>query len=168
MFIDETWVKTNMAPLRGWAPRGERLVAKVPHAKWRTMTFLAALRHDRIDAPWVLDGPIDGESFQTYVEEVLVPTLRPGDIVIMDNLGSHKGKDVRAAIRAAEAKRLFLPKYSPDLNPIEQVFAKLKHLMRRSAPRTVDTLWPAVGQALNAFTPQECASYFKNSGYEPT
>ena len=116
-----------MAPLRGWAPCGERLIAKVPHGRWKTMTFLAALRHDRIDAPWVLDGPINGESFRTYVEKVLVPTLRPGDIVIMDNLGSHKGKAVRPLIRAAGAKLFFLPNYSPDLNPIEQVFAKLKH-----------------------------------------
>ena len=113
VFIDETWTKTNMAPLRGWAPRGQRLQAKVPHGRWKTMTFLAALRHDRIDAPWLLEGPIDGESFRTYVEKVLVPTLRHGDIVIMDNLGSHKAKAVRALIRAAGAKLFFLPKYSP-------------------------------------------------------
>ena len=114
-----------MAPLRGWAPRGRRLTAKVPHGRWKTMTFLAALRHDRIDAPWFIEGPIDGESFRTYVEKVLLPTLRPGDIVVMDNLGSHKGKVVRQLIRSASAKLFFLPKYSPDLNPIEQVFAKL-------------------------------------------
>jgi transposase len=134
VFIDETWTKTNMAPLRGWAPLGMRLPAKVPHGHWKTTTFLAALRHDRIEAPWLLDGPIDGQSFQTYVEKVLVPTLRPGDVVIMDNLGSHKGKAVRRLIRAADAKLIFLPKYSPDLNPIEQVFAKLKHLLRKAAP----------------------------------
>ena len=119
MFIDETWTKTNMAPLRGWAPRGQRIKAKVPHGRWQTMTFLAALRHDRITAPWLIDGPINGEAFQLYVEKVLVPTLRPGDIVILDNLGSHKGKAVRRAIRAAGARLFFLPKYSPDLNPID-------------------------------------------------
>src|SRR6476646_4971862 len=133
VFIDETWTRTNMAPLRGWAPRGHRLNAKVPHGRWKTMTFLAALRHDRIDAPWFIEGPIDGESFRIYVENVLVPTLRPGEIVIIDNLGSHKGKAVRQLIRAAGAKLFFLPKYSPDLNPIEQVFAKLKHLLRKCA-----------------------------------
>jgi transposase len=120
VFIDETWTKTNMEPLRGWAPRGERLVAKVPHGHWKTMTFVASLRHDRIEAPWLLDGPINGEGFRTYVEKVLAPTLKPGDLVIIDNLGSHKGRAVRQAIRSAGAKLFFLPKYSPDLNPIEQ------------------------------------------------
>ena len=134
-------------------------------ATGRPTTFLAALRHDRIDAPWVLDGPIDGESFRTYVEKVLLPTLKPGDIVIMDNLGSHKGKAVRALIRSAGAKLFFLPKYSPDLNPIEQVFAKLKHLLRKAAARTVEAVCAAIGQLLEAFTPQECANYFKNAGY---
>ena len=160
--------KTNMAPLRGWAPRGARLLAKVPRGKWRTMTFLAALRHDRIDAPWVLDGPINGESFRTYVEKVLVPTLRPGDIVVMDNLGSHKGTAVRKAIRKAKARLFFLPKYSPDLNPIEQVFAKLKHLLRNDQARTPETVLSAIGNALDAFTPQECANYLRNSGYDRT
>ena len=168
VFIDETWTKTNMAPLRGWAPRGRALTAKVPHGHWKTMTFLAALRHDRIDAPWLLDGPINGESFRTYVEKVLVPTLQPGDIVIMDNLGSHKGKAVRQLIRAAGAKLFFLPKYSPDLNPIEQVFAKLKHLLRKAAARTVEAVCAAIGELLDAFTPDECANYFTNSGYAPT
>ena len=157
-----------MAPLRGWAPRGMRLTAKVPHGHWKTTTFLAALRQDRIDAPWVLDGPIDGETFRTYVEKVLVPTLGPGDIVIMDNLGSHKGKAVRQLIRTAGAKLFFLPKYSPDLNPIEQVFAKLKHLLRRAEARTVETVCAAISQLLGAFTPQQCANYFKNTGYAPT
>ena len=144
VFIDETpdqvrgrlWTKTNMAPLRGWALRGERVNAKVPHGHLQTMTFVAALRHNRIEAPWVLDGPINGDAFRTYVEAVLVPTLRPRDIVVMDHLGSHKGKAVRQAIRSAGAKQFFLPKYSPDLNPIEQVFAKLKHLLRKEAART--------------------------------
>jgi transposase len=166
VFIDETWTKTNMAPLRGWAPCGERLIAKVPHGRWKTTTFLAALRHDRIDAPWLLEGPIDGESFRTYVEKVLLPTLRQGDIVIMDNLGSHKGKAVRALIRSAGAKLFFLPKYSPDLNPIEQVFAKLKHLLRKAAARTVEAICNAVGQLLGTFSAEECANYFSNSGYQ--
>ena len=126
MFIDETWAKTNMTRTHGRSRRGERLVAKVPHGHWQTLTFLAALRADRIDAPCVLDGPINGDSFLAYVEQMLVPTLKPGDIVVIDNLGSHKGKAVRRAIRAAGAKLFFLPPYSPDLNPIEQMFAKLK------------------------------------------
>jgi transposase len=165
VFIDETWTRTDMAPLRGWALRGQRLTAKVPHGRWKTMTFLAALRHDRIDAPWFIEGPINGESFRAYVEKVLVPTLRPGDIVIMDNLGSHKGKAVRQFIRSAGAKLFFLPKYSPDLNPIEQVFAKLKHLLRKAAARTADAVCDAIGHTLDAFTPAECANYLQNSGY---
>ena len=140
MFIDETWTKTNMEPLRGWAPRGERLVTKVLHGHWKTMTFVASLRHDRIEAPWLIDGPINGEGYRIYVEKALAPTLKPGDLAIMDNLGSHKGKAVRQAIRSAEAKLFFLPKYSPDLNPVEQVFAKLKHLLRKAAARTLETV----------------------------
>lgn len=167
VFIDETWTRTNMAPLRGWAPRGSRLIAKVPDGRWRTMTFLAALRHDRIEAPWLLEGPIDGESFTVYVEKILLPTLQPGDIVIMDNLGSHRGKTVRQLIRSAGAKLFFLPKYSPDLNPIEQVFAKLKHLLRKAAARTLETVCAAIGELLGAFTKAECKNYFKNSGYAP-
>ena len=154
-----------MEPRRGWAPLGERLTAKVPHGRWKTMTFIAALRHDRIDAPWLLDGPINGESFRTYIEKVLIPTIQPGDLVIMDNLGSHKGKAVRRAIRAAGAKLFFLPKYSPDLNPIEQVCAKLKHQLRKARPRSFDTIAAAIGKLLRSFTPAECANYFKNSGY---
>jgi transposase len=165
VFIDETWTKTNMGPLRGWAPRGQRLRGQVPFGHWHTMTFLAALRCDRIDAPWVVDGPINGAAFRLYVETELVPTLKPGDIVVMDNLGSHKGKAVRAAIRAAGARLLFLPPYSPDLNPIEQVFAKLKHLMRKAAERTVTATWQRIGTLLETFTPKECAKYLVNSGY---
>ena len=165
VFIDETWAKTNMTPLRGWAPCGRKLLAKVPQGQWRTLTFLAALRCDRIDAPCVIDGPINGESFLAYVEQVLVPTLKPGDIVIIDNLGSHKGKAVRRAIRSAGAHLFFLPPYSPDLNPIEQVFAKLKTLLRRAAERTVEATWRRIGELLQAFTPQECANYFRNAGY---
>jgi transposase len=168
VFIDETWTRTNMTTLRGWAPCGLRLQAKAPHGHWKTTTFLAALRHDRIDAPWLFDGPIDAESFKTYVEKVLVPTLHPGDIVIMDNLGSHKGKAVRQLIRAAGAKLFFLPKYSPDLNPIEQVFAKLKHLLRKAAARSVEAICAAIGQILGAFSPDECANYFQNSCYGHT
>ncbi len=165
IFIDETWARTNMAPLRGWAPRGRRLPAKLPHGKWKTLTFLAALRQDRIEAPWLLDGPINGERFRLYVEKLLLPTLRPGDIVIMDNLGSHKSKAVRQAIRSAQARLLFLPKYSPDLNPIEQVFSKLKHRLRTAAARTPDDICEAIGQILPTFSPEECANYFKNAGY---
>lgn len=154
-----------MAPLRGWAPKGRRLLAKAPYGHWNTMTFLAALRYDRIEAPWLIDGPINGERFLLYVEKVLVPTLRPGDIVIIDNLGSHKGKAVRKAIRNAGAHLIFLPKYSPDLNPIEQVFAKLKHLLRKKAARTVETVCAAIGQVLQTYTADECANYFKNAGY---
>ena len=168
VFIDETWTKTNMAPLRGWGPRGLRVRAKVPHGRWKTMTFLAALRHDRIDAPWLLDGPINGEKFRLYVDKVLVPTLRPGDIVVMDNLGSHKGWAVRRAIRSIGAKLFFLPKYSPDLNPIEQVFAKIKHFLRKAAARSVETICTAIGEILGAFKPDECANYFQNSGYAQT
>jgi transposase len=165
VFIDETWTKTNMAPLRGWAPRGKRFLAKVPHRRWKTTTFVAALRLDRIEAPWLLEGPIDGESFRAYIERILLPTLRPGDIVIMDNLGSHKSKAVRELIRSTGAKLFFLPKYSPDLNPIEQVFAKLKHLLRKAAARTVEAVSAAIRGILAAFTSQECANYFRNSGY---
>lgn len=154
-----------MAALRGWAPRGQRLAGKVPHGRWKTMTFLAALRHDRIEAPWLLDGPINGESFRLYVETVLLPTLHPGDIVIMDNLGSHKGSPVRRAIRSTGAKLFYLPPYSPDLNPIEQVFAKLKALLRKADPRTVEDVWQRIGELLERFTPGECAAYFRNAGY---
>jgi transposase len=165
VFIDETWAKTNMTRLRGWCARGLPLVAKVPHGHWRTLTFLAALRHDRIDAPLVLDGPVNGQSFTAYVEQFLLPTLSPGDIVVMDNLGSHKGKAVRQLIRSAGARLLFLPPYSPDLNPIEQVFAKLKTLLRKADPRSVEATWRQIGSLLDAFPPNECANYLRNSGY---
>lgn len=168
VFIDETWVKTNMAPLRGWGPRGRRLRAYAPYGHWKTLTFIAALRHDRIDAPWVIDGPINGELFVLYIEKVLAPTLSPGDVVVLDNLGSHKGKAARAAVKARGAHLIFLPPYSPDLNPIEQVFAKLKHLLRKAAARTVEAVCSAIGHLLGAFTPQECANYFSKAGYEPT
>ena len=168
VFIDETWAKTNMTRICGWAPRGSKLVAKVPQGHWRTPTFIAALRYDHIAAPCVIDGPINGESFLAYIEQILVPTLKPGDVVIIDNLGSHKGKAVRRAIRSAGAKLFFLPPYSPDLNPIEQVFSKLKTLLRKAGERTVETTWKRIGTLLQVFTPQECANYIRNSGYAST
>ena len=168
VFIDETWAKTNMTRRHGRSRRGSRLVAKVPHGRWRTLTFLAALRCDRLEAPCVIDGPINGDSFLAYVEQVLVPTLKHGDVVIMDNLGSHKRQAIRRAIRAAGAKLFFLPPYSPDLNPIEQVFAKLKALLRKAAERTIEATWKRIGQLLSAFTPTECANYLKNAGYAST
>jgi transposase len=154
-----------MTRTHGRCARGERLLAKAPFGKWRTLTFLAALRFDRLNAPCVIDGPINGVSFLAYVEQILAPTLLPGDIVIMDNLGSHKGKAVRQAIRKARARLFFLPPYSPDLNPIEQVFAKLKTLLRKAAERTVQATWQRIGQLLDVFSPAECANYLKNSGY---
>jgi transposase len=165
VFIDETWAKTNMAPIRGWCRKGERLPAHVPHGHWKTMTFLAGLRCGGITAPCVFDGPINGESFRLYVEQILVPSLKPGDIVIMDNLGSHKGETVRTIIRQAGARLLFLPPYSPDLNPIEQVFAKLKHLLRKAKERTVEAAWRRIGSLLTCFSNDECRNYFLNAGY---
>jgi transposase len=176
VFIDETWAKhvlsackavegTNMTRTHGRCARGRRLNAKVPHGRWSTLTFIAALRHDRINAPCVLDGPINGQSFLAWVEQFLVPTLSPGDVVIMDNLGSHKGLAVRRAIRAVGAKLLFLPPYSPDLNPIEQVFAKLKTLPRKANERTTEAVWRRIGSLLDAFPPNECANYITNIGY---
>lgn len=165
VFIDETWAKTNMSPLRGWSLRGLRLDAKVPFGHWKTMTFIGALRHDRIDAPWVIDGPVNADIFFSYVVTQLVPTLGTGDIVILDNLSSHKAPAVRAAIRAVGARLLFLPAYSPDLNPIEQVFAKLKHLLRKACKRTVEATWKQIGEILATFTTTECKNYLINSGY---
>jgi len=165
VFIDETWAKTNMTRRHGRCARGARLVAKVPHRRWRTLTFLAALRCDRIEAPCVIDGPINGVSFLAYVEQSLLPTLSTGDIVIMDNLGSHKRQAVRQLIRTAGAKLFFLPPYSPDLNPIEQVFAKLKTLLRKADERTIEATWRRIGALLDHFSPQECANYLVNAGY---
>jgi transposase len=157
-----------MAPLRGWGERGKRLVARAPHGHWKTMTFIAALRHDRIEAPWVLNGPINGEAFKTYVEAELIKTLKPGDIVVLDNLGSHKGKAVRAMLRKAGARPIFLPPYSPDLNPIEQLFAKLKHAMRKAMGRTVEAVHAALATALETVRPSECRNYLANAGYKST
>jgi transposase len=164
VFIDETWAKTNMTRTHGRCARGKRLVAKVPHGHWRTMTFIAALRHDRIAAPCVFDGPINGESFRAYVEQCLLKAIKPGDVVIMDNLGSHKGEAVRRIIRSAGARLFFLPPYSPDLNPIEQAFAKLKTLLRKAGERTVEAAWKRIGELIGQFAPDECANYFRNSG----
>jgi transposase len=154
-----------MAPLRGWNRKGERLIAHVPHGHWKTMTFLAALRCDGITAPCVFDGPINGECFQRYVEQFLAPILKPRDLVVIDNLGSHKGKAVRAAIRAQGAHLLFLPPYSPDLNPIEQLFAKLKHFLRKAKERSLEDVWRRIGALLESFTAEECANYLRNAGY---
>lgn len=167
VFTEETSVKTNVAPLRGWSPWGERLPAKVPYGHWNTMTFIAALRHDRIEAPWLLDCPINGDRFVACAEKVLAPALRAGDVVIADNLQSHRRRAVRAALRRAGAKLLFLPKHSPDLNPIEQPFAKLKHLLRKAAARTREAVCEAVGTHLDSFTAEECANHFRSSGYGP-
>ena len=154
-----------MTRLRGRCRRGERLVAAVPYGHWKTSTFLAGLRHDSIVAPLVLDGAINGRGFRAYVEQFLAPTLSPGDIVIADNLGSHKVAGVREAIEARGARLMFLPAYSPDLNPIEQAFAKLKQLIRSEAPRQRHALWQSLGKCLDRFTPQECSNYLVNAGY---
>jgi len=168
VFIDETWASTNMARRHGRCARGERLRVGVPHGHWKTTTFVAGLRSCGIAAPFVLDGPINRIAFETYVEHVLVPELRAGDIVIMDNLSSHKGPRVREMIEAAGASLLFLPPYSPDFNPIENAFSKLKAHLRKAAERTVDDLWNAIGATIDLFTPAECRNYFKAAGYDAT
>ena len=165
VFIDETGASTKMARRHGRAKRGERLVMAVPHGHWKTTTFLAALRHDRIDAPCVIDGPMNGELFLAYVEQFLAPTLSAGDIVVMDNLPAHKVKGVAEAIAARGAELRYLPPYSPDLNPIEQMFAKLKALLRKAAVRSLDLLWDTIGLLLDAFSPAECHNYLRHSGY---
>jgi transposase len=167
VFIDETWASTKMARTHGRAPRGERLRAALPHGHWKTTTFIGALRTTGMVAPMVLDGPINGAAFQAYVEQVLVPELRPGDIVVMDNLGSHKGPAVREAIEAAGASLAYLPPYSPEFNPIEKAFAKLKAMLRKAAERTIDGLWNAIARSIDTFTPAECINYFIAAGYDP-
>ena len=154
-----------MAPLRGWGPKGKRLRGFAPHGRWRTLTFLGALRCDRLTAPCVFDGPINGECFRAYVEQQLLPVLKAGDIVIMDNLGSHKATALRKAIKAAGARLWYLPPYSPDLNPIEQTFAKIKHWLRLAQKRSVEDLWRYVGDLVSTIQPGECANYFANAGY---
>lgn len=165
VFIDETGTSTKMARLRGRARRGERLVGKVPHGHWKTTTFVAALRSTALTAPCVIDGPMNGNAFLAYIEQILVPTLMPGDIVVLDNLSAHKVPGVREAIEATGATLLHLPPYSPDFNPIEQLFAKLKALLRKAAERSVEGLWTRIAALLDAFTPDECANYFRNAGY---
>lgn len=168
MFIDETWAKTNMTRSHGRCPRGKRLAATRPYGHWQTLTFVAALRCDRLAAPCVFDGPINGPRFLAYVAQCLLPTLSAGDIVILDNLSSHKRAAVRTAIERAGATLRFLPPYSPDLNPIEQVFAKLKAFLRQAAERTVEATWRRVGTLLNRFGPEECSHYFTHAGYAST
>ncbi|MGO9774140.1 MAG: IS630 family transposase [Roseiarcus sp.] len=167
VFIDETGTSTNMARLRGRAPRGERLVGKVPYGHWKTTTFVAALRSTALTAPCVIDGPMNGNAFLAYVEQVLAPSLKPGDIVVLDNLSAHKVPGVRETIEAAGARLLYLPPYSPDFNPIEQLFAKLKTLLRKAAERSIDGLWNRIANLLDAFTSSECTNYFRNAGYAP-
>lgn len=154
-----------MTPLRGWGPKGQRLHGFAPHRRWHTLTFVGALRCDQLTAPCVFDGPINGACFRGYIEQVLVPTLVPGDIVVMDNLGSHKAKAIRDAIRTAGARVWFLPKYSPDLNPIEQTFAQIKHWMRLAQKRELEDIWRHLGHLVGTVRPQQCASYFENAGY---
>jgi len=156
-----------MARLRGRAPRGERCRAGVPHGHWKTTTFTGALRLTGMTAPFVYDGAMNGQVFLAYVEQVLVPTLSPGDVVIMDNLPAHKAAGIRAAIEAAGASLLYLPPYSPDFNPIENAFSKLKALLRAKAEQTIAALWDTIASVLDRFTPAECANYFKAAGYEP-
>jgi transposase len=163
--IDETGVSTNLTRLRGRAPIGERCVSPVPHGHWKTTTFIAGLRVGEVTAPMVLDGPMDGEAFLVYVRDVLCPTLRLGDLVIADHFSSHKIAAARTAIEAVGAKLCLLPPYSPDLNPIEKLFSKLKAMLRKAAHRTVDALWEEVGKLLDTVSPQECTNYFKSSGY---
>ena len=165
-FIDETSVKTNMAKTTGWAPCGQRLVDHAPFGHWRTQTFIGALRHDRLDAPWVIDGAMNAELFDLYIKTQLVPTLRDGDVVILDNLSSHKSPDAAEILRSVGAWFLFLPPYSPDLNPIEMAFSKLKALIRKAAARTSDELWEAVGHVCNLFSEEECYNFFRAAGYE--
>jgi transposase len=168
VFIDETWATTAMGRRYGRAPVGERLVCPVPHGHWKTTTFVAALRVGGLTAPLVIDGAVNGDLFVAYVEPVLVPTLRPGDVVVMDNLSSHKRARVREALEAAGGRLAYLPPYSPDLNPSEQAFAKLQALLRRAAARTVEGLWSLLGRALDAFAPEECRNYFRHCGYPAT
>lgn len=167
-FVDETWASTNMARKYGRSPRGERLVGTAPHGHWKTTTFVAALCATGMVAPMVVDGAMTGDLFAAYVEQVLVPTLRPGDVVVMDNLAAHKRPRVRAAIEGAGCTLLHLPPYSPDLNPIEPAFSKLKSLLRKAGRRTVDGLWEFLGRALDAFAPQECINYMSHCGYNAT
>ena len=155
-----------MARLRGWALRGERCRAAIPHGHWKTTTFTAGLRLSGMAAPMLLDGPMHGLAFLAYVEQVLVPELTEGDIVVMDNLPAHKVAGIRQAIEAAGAKLLYLPPYSPDFNPIEMAFSKLKAALRKAAARTIPDLWDVIADAIEQFSPEQCQNYFKAAGYE--
>lgn len=165
VFIDETWASTNMTRRYGRSPKGRRLVCAVPHGHWKTTTFVAALRAEGMTAPMVVDGAMTGDLFVAYVEQVLVPTLRAGDVVVMDNLICHKRAGVKRAIERVGCTVAYLPPYSPDLNPIELAFAKLKGLLRSAGKRTIDALWDFLGKALDAFAPDECRRYFRHAGY---
>jgi transposase len=165
VFLDETSVKTNMTPLRGRSLKGERLIADAPFGKWQTQTFIAGLRCDELVAPWIIEGAMDGPLFDSYIRTQLVPDLKRGDVVILDNLNVHKSPRAAEALAQVGAWFLFLPKYSPDLNPIEMAFAKLKTLLRKAKARTYDALWRAVGNICNLFEPQECWNYLKDTGY---
>jgi transposase len=165
VFLDETGTSTNMARLRGRCRRGQRLIGKVPHGHWKITTFVAALRHDAITAPFVIDEPMTGEIFRVYLQRCLVPTLKPGDIVVMDNLPAHKNDEVRCIIEAAGAQLRYLPPYSPDLNPIEMAFAKLKAHLRKAAERSIPALWDRIGSILDLFSPHECLNFFNHAGY---
>jgi transposase len=165
IFLDETGTTTNMTRLRGRSPKGERCVASAPYGHWKTTTFLAGLRINALTAPLVLDGPMDGAAFLAYVQQFLCPTLKPGDVVIADNLPSHRVAGIEQAIETTGATLRYLPPYSPDLNPIEQLFSKLKALLRKAAIRTVDLLWTEIGKIISAISPDECAHYFKAAGY---
>ena len=165
VFVDETWASTSMTRCYGRAPKGQRCIGSAPLGNWKTTTFVGALRHDRLTAPMVADEPIDGEMFLAWIQQFLCPTLQPADIVILDNLSSHKVAGVRQAIEAAGATLLYLPPYSPDLNPIEKLFSKLKALLRKAAKRSVDELWTEIGALLNTIPPTECTNYFASSGY---
>lgn len=166
VFLDETGVNTKMARLYGWAPKGERCRDSAPFGHWKTMTFIAGLRLSGLTAPWVLDGPMDGEAFRVYVRQVLAPTLRRGDVVVLDNLPAHKVAGIREAIIARHAQIFYLPPYSPDLNPIEMAFSKLKALLRQDPVRTIDALVERIGQTLDRFQPAECANFFQAAGYQ--
>ena len=165
VFIDETSVTTKMVRQYGRCPRGERLVAKVPHGHWKTLTFIAGLRADGLTAPYIIDGTMDGPAFLAYIEHVLAPALAKGDIVFMDNLRTHKVAGVAEALRAVGAKVRYLPAYSPDLNPIEMLFAKLKTALRKGAARTVKALWKLIGRLVKTIAPEECANYLRHAGY---
>jgi len=167
VFVDETGTNTKMVRLYGRTPKGQRVIGKQPWGHWKTTTFVAGLRIGELSAPFLLDGAMNREAFETYVEKVLAPSLSHGDVVIMDNLAAHKGSKVRQLIERVGARLLLLPPYSPDLNPIERLFAKFKALLRKAAERTIPALWQRIGLLLKCFTPQECANYFQNAQYEP-